>query len=163
MDYIFEENQVLRKSFNLLDTYKYFANNLLKVNFEESCTFELSKNKIMYMIVENDTGFEAYHIEEDSLKYTVGMIGRLHYKIKNKKLFVVFVETSVKGEGIGTTLLGKAKQIAKLNGCREMFLNSVSEAEGFYEKLGFKKGKISDKGLNLRRYNVKLKDDRIRF
>lgn len=136
---------------NKIDLLKYYAKHELKIG-EEACTFDFAKrSKFVYMIAESDIGFNAYSACENG---KVKLIGTLGYKVKKNKLLVVYVEAKTQHEGIGTALLERAKQIARLNGCNKMYLHSVSDAEGFYEKLGFEKGQARLAHLFMREYSI---------
>jgi len=52
------------------------------------------------------------------------------------------VDESCRGTGIGSSLLEKASDIARLSGCKKIELDSGfprEKAHKFYEKLGFEK------------------------
>jgi GNAT superfamily N-acetyltransferase len=54
----------------------------------------------------------------------------------------MIVDDSLRGKGIGSSLLEKAFDIAKLMGCKKIELDSGfprEKAHKFYEKIGFEK------------------------
>jgi GNAT superfamily N-acetyltransferase len=57
-------------------------------------------------------------------------------------VYAMIVDDSFRGKGIGTNLLEKAFEIAKIMGCKKIELDSGfprEKAHKFYEKIGFEK------------------------
>jgi GNAT superfamily N-acetyltransferase len=57
-------------------------------------------------------------------------------------IYAMIVDDSLRGKGIGSSLLEKAFDIAKLMGCKKIELDSGfprEKAHKFYEKIGFEK------------------------
>lgn len=51
----------------------------------------------------------------------------------------LFVSEPLRGQGIGTEILGRAENEARKRGCRYVFVDTFSfQAPGFYKKLGYK-------------------------
>ena len=58
--------------------------------------------------------------------------------------FLVLPE-SLRGQGLGTELIGRAEAVARERGCCGIWLDSFSfQAPGFYEKLGFSRFGVID-------------------
>lgn len=66
-----------------------------------------------------------------------GLWGRTGYSWLYVELLVV--PESLRGQGVGTTLMERAEAEAAQRGCRGVWLDTFSfQARGFYEKLGYR-------------------------
>jgi len=68
------------------------------------------------------------------------IIGLGLYYIKNNECEIVLLETFIQKKGIGTQIIEKIKEIAKLNNCKRIWLitsNDNIDAIKFYQKRGF--------------------------
>jgi N-acetylglutamate synthase-like GNAT family acetyltransferase len=64
----------------------------------------------------------------------------LTYRIEGKAREIVTIDSTSKGEGIGTALIHSVRDVAKGKGCRKLWLvttNDNLEALGFYQRRGF--------------------------
>lgn len=79
----------------------------------------------------------AVWCKDDSGKITAGITGYVfgHWL----EIHYFFVNSDLRGSGIGSKLLNQMEQSAKERGCRFSFLNTFSfQAKPFYEKNGYK-------------------------
>jgi len=68
------------------------------------------------------------------------IIGLGLYYIKNNECEIVLLETFIQKKGIGTQIIEKIKEIAKLNNCKRIWLitsNDNIDAIKFYQRRGF--------------------------
>ena len=86
--------------------------------------------------VTNDSiPIEVYY-ESESGEKLAGIVGHAH----GNWLFIdlLYVDASLRGQGIGGKLLSLAEEDAKRKGCRYAFLNTNAfQAPGFYLKAGY--------------------------
>ena len=67
-------------------------------------------------------------------------IGLLTYFVKDHECEVTSLDSLREGQGIGATLIGKAIEQARTQGCKRLFLITTNDnlhALGFYQKRGF--------------------------
>ena len=78
---------------------------------------------------------------EGILKYKKNkIIGLGLYNIKNNECEIVLLETFIQKKGIGTEIIEKIKEIAKINNCKRIWLitsNDNIDAIKFYQRRGF--------------------------
>ena len=80
-------------------------------------------------------GLEGFVIEDGN-----EWIGLLTYLVKDQECEVTSLDSLREGQGIGSSLLGKAIEEARARGCRRLFLITTNDnlnALGFYQKRGF--------------------------
>jgi N-acetylglutamate synthase-like GNAT family acetyltransferase len=68
------------------------------------------------------------------------IIGLGLYYIKNRECEIVLLEALIQKQGIGTKIIEKIKEIAKLNKCKQIWLitsNDNIDAIKFYQRRGF--------------------------
>lgn len=81
-----------------------------------------------------------------------GLWGRTSYDWLNIEFFVI--PEALRGQRLGTDLLGRAEEIARARGCIGIWLTTLGfQARGFYEKRGFTLvGEIADNPRGSHRY-----------
>jgi GNAT superfamily N-acetyltransferase len=86
-----------------------------------------------------------------------GLWGRTTYDWLFIELLVV--PESMRGQGVGTELMGRAEREALARGCRNAWLDTFEfQARGFYEKLGYTCfGELADYPPGFSRYFLKKK------
>ena len=86
--------------------------------------------------VTNDTIPIAVYYENEKGEKLAGLTGCAH----GNWFFIdiLFVDASLRGQGIGSKLLSLAEEDAKTKGCKYAFLNTNAfQAPGFYQKSGY--------------------------
>jgi PhnO protein len=100
--------------------------------FQEIFAQNIQDPKIRYIVAELDgdvVGFVSLHMQQ--LLHQTGRVAEIHE---------LFVESTVRGKGIGKGLIEFAKQIADENNCKtfEVACNlKRKESHAFYEREGF--------------------------
>lgn len=108
---------------------------------------ELSESDLMVVF---SRGLQQEYDEYLSVEYNEKVIGFCSFAIVNNfwqegqiaYVYAMIVDESFRGKGIGTELLKKAFDKAKLRGCKKIELDSGfprEKAHKFYEKIGFEK------------------------
>ena len=101
------------------------------------------------------------------------IIGLGLYYIKNNECEIVLLETFIQKKGIGTQIIEKIKEIAKINNCKRLWLitsNDNIDAIKFYQRRGFNIANIyknaMDKSRELKpsipligNYEIPIKDE----
>jgi len=70
---------------------------------------------------------------------------------------LVFLPEDMRGQGIGSSLLARAEEVARARGCVGVWLDTFSfQARGFYERLGYQVfGAVEDHPVGAARYFLK--------
>ena len=114
------------------------------------------------LVAYNDakTGPNDYHplailITDDSGSVIGGLWGRTVYDWLFTEL--LFVPESLRGQGIGRSLILKAEQEALSRGCHSAWLDTFEfQARGFYERMGYECfGELSDYPVGFSRFFMK--------
>ncbi len=81
-----------------------------------------------------------------------GMLGEMYYR--GLHISLLWVSENLRKTGLGTTMIGKAEDLARESSCTLIYLDTFSfQAPKFYEKLGFEVfGKIENFPENYTRY-----------
>ena len=114
------------------------------------------------LVAYNDskTGPNAYQplailITDDSGRIIGGLWGRTVYHWLFTEL--LFVPESLRGQGVGRTLIVKAEQEALSRGCHSAWLDTFGfQAPGFYERMGYECfGELPDYPVGFSRFFMK--------
>jgi GNAT superfamily N-acetyltransferase len=107
------------------------------VAFERAALFTPNSKLIEEKIGPNDYKFLAiYMFDEDDV-----IVGGMNGYTQFGWLFVeiLFVSESLRGFGLGRTIMNCAETVTKERGCHSVWLDThQSQARPFYEKLGYK-------------------------
>lgn len=100
--------------------------------FEELLKYNLSH------IENKDVKELGIFLENEEGKKIAGLIGDIHGNWLT--IDYLWVSEYIRGNDIGTEIINKAEEEARIRGCKYVFLNTFSfQAEGFYLKLGYEK------------------------
>jgi len=92
------------------------------------------------VIVSHGKAHLAEHLEGFLIIESGEIIGLVTYLIEENQLEVVSLDSFREGKGIGTVLIEKVMEVAKINGCHRVWLittNDNTHAMRFYQKRGF--------------------------
>jgi ribosomal protein S18 acetylase RimI-like enzyme len=131
--------------------------NLIEELFDGKHRIKLDAQKIGDVYGEPESGSQAFlFTATDSDGVIIGMATLYHVRLLTRHLGVieeVVTLKPVRGNGVGTTLVNQAIEMAKKLGCDCVELNvrkDKKEVKKFYEKLGFKDRKNDAMRLTLK-------------